>query len=113
MSRVLNASWLLPGYADATEQNPTTLLWTLFFAAQHYAQQRDFTRALALIDEAIAHTPTVVELHHGKAKILKVCANAARAALRCLARANVSWRFPRGASPVDSKRVTLVRQQKS
>lgn len=94
---VADAPWLAPRGADATEQNPTTLLWTLFFAAQHYAQLRDFTRALVLIDEAIAHTPTVVEVHHGKAKILKVRANAARAVLRRCARANIGWCSTRAA----------------
>ena len=65
-------SSLCAGRAGGEEQHPTALLWTLHFAAQHFAHFRQFTRALALSDEAVAHTPTVVEIQMGKAKILKV-----------------------------------------
>jgi N-alpha-acetyltransferase 15/16, NatA auxiliary subunit len=75
--------WLMAvewGDAAATPENPTALLWTLNYAAQHYAHRRQFVRALALIDEAIAHTPTVVELHQARGKLLKQAGDVAAAA---------------------------------
>jgi N-alpha-acetyltransferase 15/16, NatA auxiliary subunit len=56
------------------QEYPTTLLWTLYFLSLHYAHpksQRDLPRSLELIEEAIAHTPTLVELHLTKARLLK------------------------------------------
>lgn len=53
---------------------PTTLLWTLYFLALHYSHpksQRDVPRSLALIEQAIVHTPTLVELHLTKARLFK------------------------------------------
>ena len=56
---------------EPSEEAPTTLLWTLFFAAQHKDRLHDYEKGLELIEEAIGHTPTVVELYMTKAKILK------------------------------------------
>lgn len=53
-------------------EEPTAYLWTLYLLAQHYDNKRDTTRALKLIDEAIEHTPTLVELYMTKGRILKV-----------------------------------------
>lgn len=50
---------------------PTSKLWTMYFLAQHYDHRRQLERAMSLIDEAIAHTPTLVELHLIRARILK------------------------------------------
>ena len=53
---------------------PTALLWTLHFLSLHYAHpksQRDLSHSLKLIEEAIAHTPTLVELYLTKARLLK------------------------------------------
>jgi peptide alpha-N-acetyltransferase len=55
----------------AKEEAPTSLLWSLYFLAQSYDYRRDLDRAMTLIDEAISHTPTLVELHLTKARILK------------------------------------------
>ncbi|PKC16224.1 N-terminal acetyltransferase A, auxiliary subunit [Rhizophagus irregularis] len=52
-------------------EEPTAYLWTLYLLAQHYDNKRDTTRALKLIDEAIEHTPTLVELYMTKGRILK------------------------------------------
>jgi hypothetical protein len=50
--------------AAATEEElPSTLLWAYYFAAQHFNVAGQFQRALGLIDKAIAHTPTLIELH--------------------------------------------------
>ncbi|RIA85284.1 NMDA receptor-regulated protein 1-domain-containing protein [Glomus cerebriforme] len=55
---------------DEIEQ-PTAYLWTLYLLAQHYDNKRDIMKALKLIDEAIEHTPTLVELYMTKGRILK------------------------------------------
>jgi peptide alpha-N-acetyltransferase len=63
-----------PNGTSDTAEPPTTFLWTLYFLALHYAHPvsaRDVTKSLALIEEAIAHTPTLVELHLTKARLLK------------------------------------------
>ncbi len=52
-------------------QDPTVLLWLLLFAANHFNQKRDYTKAMELIDQAIDHTPTLVEAYTVKARILK------------------------------------------
>ncbi|KAK9474672.1 NMDA receptor-regulated protein 1-domain-containing protein [Dipodascopsis tothii] len=50
---------------------PTTYLWTLHYLAQHYLAVGDLAQATAYIDRALEHTPTLVELHVTKARILK------------------------------------------
>ena len=62
-----------PLEAGAEPCEPTVILWCLLFLAKHYdhGANRDSNKALELIQEAITHTPTLVELHMTKAKILK------------------------------------------
>ena len=50
----------------------TTLLWLMYYVVQHYDYKQEFGKALELVDEAIAHTPTLIELFLLKAKIYKV-----------------------------------------
>ncbi|XVE88962.1 hypothetical protein DITRI_Ditri19aG0112000 [Diplodiscus trichospermus] len=60
------------GYPDRKEKEPpSTLLWTLFFLAQHYDRRGQYDVALSKIDEAIQHTPTVIDLYSVKSRILK------------------------------------------
>ncbi|PPD81921.1 hypothetical protein GOBAR_DD21158 [Gossypium barbadense] len=59
-------------YPDRTEKEPpSTLLWILFFLAQHYDRRGQYDVALSKIDEAIQHTPTVIDLYSVKSRILK------------------------------------------
>ena len=51
---------------------PTSYLWSLYLSAQHYNRIGQSLKALELIDAAIEHTPTEVQLYILKAKILKV-----------------------------------------
>ncbi|RKP06374.1 NMDA receptor-regulated protein 1 [Thamnocephalis sphaerospora] len=53
------------------KEPPTTYLWTQYYLAQHYDRKGDIECALALVNETIAHTPTLVELYMTKARILK------------------------------------------
>ncbi|KAF2323305.1 hypothetical protein GH714_034540 [Hevea brasiliensis] len=48
------------------KEPPSTLMWTLFFLAQHYDRRRQYEIALTKIDEAIEHTPTVIDLYSVK-----------------------------------------------
>ncbi|KAG9459346.1 hypothetical protein H6P81_003854 [Aristolochia fimbriata] len=54
-----------------TKEPPSTFMWTLFLLAQHYDRRGQHDLALAKIDEAIEHTPTVIDLYSAKARILK------------------------------------------
>ncbi|KAH1048016.1 hypothetical protein J1N35_038800 [Gossypium stocksii] len=59
-------------YPHRTENEPpSTLLWILFFLAQHYDRRGQYDVALSKIDEAIQHTPTVIDLYSVKSRILK------------------------------------------
>ncbi|GMH15945.1 hypothetical protein Nepgr_017786 [Nepenthes gracilis] len=58
-----------PGRVE--KEPPSTLLWILFLLAQHYDRRGQYDIALAKIDEAIEHTPTVIDLYSVKSRILK------------------------------------------
>ncbi|KAK4428066.1 N-terminal acetyltransferase A complex auxiliary subunit NAA15 [Sesamum alatum] len=58
-----------PGRVD--KEPPSTLMWTLFYLAQHYDRRGQYDVALRKIDEAIEHTPTVIDLYSVKSRILK------------------------------------------
>jgi tetratricopeptide (TPR) repeat protein len=47
------------------------LLWTYYFLAQHYDHLRNTDKALEIIEKAIEHTPTLIELFMCKGKIYK------------------------------------------
>lgn len=57
---------------DDEEEPPSTFLWLLFFLGQHYDKLGQYEVALKYVNEAISHTPTLIELYTIKAKIYKV-----------------------------------------
>ncbi|KAK3219688.1 hypothetical protein Dsin_013658 [Dipteronia sinensis] len=63
------------------KEPPSTLMWTLFFLAQHYDRRGQYEVALSKIDEAIEHTPTVIDLYSVKSRILKHAGDLAAAAV--------------------------------
>ena len=65
----LEESSCLPG-EDSIEV-PSTLVWTRVLVSQLADLSGDSSRAFALIDEAIAHTPTCLDLHVVKARLYK------------------------------------------
>ncbi|KAI9596121.1 NMDA receptor-regulated protein 1-domain-containing protein [Syncephalis fuscata] len=65
---------------NSAKESPTTYLWTLFYLAQHFDKLGNHARALELIDEAICHTPTLVELYMAKARIFKHIGSSSMAA---------------------------------
>uniref|UniRef100_H2Y7M2 N-alpha-acetyltransferase 15, NatA auxiliary subunit n=1 Tax=Ciona savignyi TaxID=51511 RepID=H2Y7M2_CIOSA len=56
---------------DEETEPPTTLLWAWYFYAQHLDHIHEYERALELINQSLDHTPTLIELHVLKAKVLK------------------------------------------
>jgi len=77
---------ILLGYVKKIEENgynklsldgsnmiecPTTVLWIYYYLAQHFDHLENYQRAHKFIDEALNHTPTLIELYMMKAKILK------------------------------------------
>ncbi|WCJ40661.1 N-alpha-acetyltransferase 15 NatA auxiliary subunit [Euphorbia peplus] len=67
-----------PGRAE--KEPPSTLMWTLFFLSQHYDRRGQYEIALTKINEAIEHTPTVIDLYSVKSRILKHAGDLAAAA---------------------------------
>ncbi|KAM7255604.1 hypothetical protein ACFE04_008502 [Oxalis oulophora] len=59
---------------------PSTLMWILFFLAQHYDRRGQYDVALSKIDESLEHTPTVIDLYSVKSRILKHAGDLAAAA---------------------------------
>ncbi|KAL6568104.1 N-alpha-acetyltransferase 16, NatA auxiliary subunit [Orobanche hederae] len=74
----LKATGLYPGRME--KEPPSTLMWTLFYLAQHYDRRGHYEVALKKIDEAIEHTPTVIDLYSVKSRILKHAGNPLAAA---------------------------------
>lgn len=50
---------------------PTNLLWSQMLLSQHYDYVGNHDKALEMIEKAIEHTPTLIELYLIKAKIYK------------------------------------------
>ena len=65
----MNKYSTLDGEEDEQEQDPTVYLWLLCFLSQHYLFIRELEKALHYINEAIEHTPTLIELYEIKGKI--------------------------------------------
>lgn len=56
---------------DDVTQDPTVLLWTNFYLAQHFDHFRNIDKALEYINLVLDHTPTLIEGYMVKAKIYK------------------------------------------
>ncbi|KZO98449.1 N-terminal acetyltransferase A, auxiliary subunit [Calocera viscosa TUFC12733] len=50
---------------------PTTYLWTVYFLSQHFSYLGRYEKALAMVNEAMEHTPALPEILMMKARILK------------------------------------------
>ncbi|XP_062083607.1 N-terminal acetyltransferase A complex auxiliary subunit NAA15-like [Humulus lupulus] len=64
LEHAVRTSGQFPGRSE--KEPPSTLMWTLFLLAQHYDRRGQYEIALSKIDEAIEHTPTVIDLYSGK-----------------------------------------------
>ena len=70
--------------AEAKQKEPVTAhLWLLYYQSQHYDFLGDHQRALDIVEEAIEHTPTLIELYTLKAKVYKHLGNIDKA-VACL-----------------------------
>lgn len=65
----LDTSKTFPSSSDI--ESPSTYLWTLYLLAQHFDQRRQYEKGLSYIDQAISHTPTVIDLYLVKGRILR------------------------------------------
>lgn len=50
---------------------PTVFVWANYFLSQHYLYLGDTTKAMAYVDAALKHSPTLVELYMLKARVTK------------------------------------------
>lgn len=50
---------------------PTNYVWCAYFLCQHFLYLKDLDKSFEYINEAIKHTPTLVELYILKARVLK------------------------------------------
>ncbi|KAH6756597.1 tetratricopeptide repeat protein [Perilla frutescens var. hirtella] len=69
LEHAIKTTGAYPGRVD--KEPPSTLMWTLFYLAQHYDRRSQYDVALKKIDEAIEHTPTVIDLYSVKSRIIK------------------------------------------
>ena len=59
-------------FAGQTERpGPTALLWLLYFSGQHFDRLGCWREALAALDEALRHTPTLIDVYVAKARVAK------------------------------------------
>ncbi|KAI1278745.1 N-alpha-acetyltransferase 16, NatA auxiliary subunit [Halotydeus destructor] len=65
----------------AGTEDRTTVLWVNYYLAQHFDFVGDFEKALSFVNEAIEHTPTLIELYVVKGKIYKHSGNPEEAVL--------------------------------
>ncbi|BGP42870.1 hypothetical protein JCM10449v2_006882 [Rhodotorula kratochvilovae] len=65
---------------DETVESPSTYLWTLYFLASHHSSLGAHSTALSILALALAHTPSLPELHTLRARILKRAGDAVGAA---------------------------------
>ncbi|KAG6425966.1 hypothetical protein SASPL_110177 [Salvia splendens] len=69
LENAIKTTGAYPGRVD--KEPPSTLMWILFYLAQHYDRRCQYDVALKKIEEAIEHTPTVIDLYSVKSRILK------------------------------------------
>ena len=50
----------------------TALLWVYYYLAQHYDYKKEYDKAFEMVNAAIEHTPTLIELFLLKGKLYKV-----------------------------------------
>lgn len=57
---------------NGPKEPASALLWVYYYLAQHFDYLKETKKALAYIDDAIEHTPTLIELFVVKGRIYKV-----------------------------------------
>ncbi|KAF0976590.1 hypothetical protein FDP41_004489 [Naegleria fowleri] len=67
--------------SNTSSKDPSVLLWILVYLSQHFDAIQDYHKALDYINQAIEHTPTLVESYMLKAKFYKHLFDTEQAAL--------------------------------
>jgi len=62
----------LPNRYVSDSESPSTVLWALYFAGQHYDYLQRYDEALRVVEAGITHTPTAIDFYVLKARIYKV-----------------------------------------
>lgn len=52
-------------------EDPTRILWVSYYLAQHYDYLGSYEKSLKFVNDVLDHTPTLIEFHVMKAKVLK------------------------------------------
>jgi len=71
------------GEPGSAREPATAYLWVLYYMSQHYDYLKDHKKALRLVESAIEHTPTLIELFLLKGKVHKHMGNM-QEAVKCL-----------------------------
>lgn len=58
---------------DSGKEPASALLWAYYYLAQHYDFLGNTDKALHYVNQAVDHTPTLIELFVCKGRIYKVC----------------------------------------
>jgi tetratricopeptide (TPR) repeat protein len=67
--------------ASSPKESPATLLWAMYLHANLLERCGQLEEANKWIDECVEHTPTALDMHVRKGKILRKCGNIADAAM--------------------------------
>merc|ERR1719322_2088893 len=57
--------------AGGQKEPATALLWVYYFLAQHFDHKEEYQKAFEMLEAAISHTPTLIELFLLKGKLFK------------------------------------------
>ena len=68
---------------ERSQEMPSTVMWVMVLLSQHYDIMGQTMAALSMLDKAIEHTPTLLDLHMHKARIFKH-GGALQAASECM-----------------------------
>lgn len=69
--------------SDQTEEEPSTLFWAWYLRAGLHELAGEYTEGIAFVNKCFEHTPTAVDAHELKARLLKASGNI-EAAAACL-----------------------------
>ena len=58
--------------AAGPREPATALLWVMYYLGQHYDHKKEYDKAFEMVNAAIEHTPTLIELFLLKGKLYKV-----------------------------------------
>ena len=58
--------------AGSPREPATAMLWLLYYLGQHYDYKKEYDKAFEMVNAAVEHTPTLIELFLLKGKLYKV-----------------------------------------